>query len=105
MEDVRLQVQERMDIKERAHDFRFTFGDDGDDDQVCCSCAKSAGNACLGQAGGGALSVWNSHLPHRAWAGILHALKNTGERGRLFVAYPPGKVERSVYPMGSRRDT
>ncbi len=37
IEDLRLQVQERMDIKERAHDFRFTFGDDGDDDQVCRS--------------------------------------------------------------------
>lgn len=32
--DVRRQVQERMDVKERTHDFRFTFGDDGDDEQV-----------------------------------------------------------------------
>jgi len=37
IEDLRLQVQERMDVKERAHDFRFTFGGDGDDDQVCHS--------------------------------------------------------------------
>lgn len=27
-------MQERMDVKERAHDFRFTYGDDGDDEQV-----------------------------------------------------------------------
>lgn len=32
--DVRLQVQERMDVKERTHEFSFTFGDDGDDEQV-----------------------------------------------------------------------
>ena len=67
MEDVRLQVQERMDIKERAHDFRFTFGDDGDDDQVCCSCAKSAGNACLGRGGEGS-SVYGIRI-YRTVAG------------------------------------
>lgn len=33
--DVRLQVQERMDVKERTHDFHFTYGGDGDDEQVC----------------------------------------------------------------------
>lgn len=41
--DVRLKVQERMDVKERTHDFRFTFGDDGDDEQVWHVGAKSCG--------------------------------------------------------------
>lgn len=32
--DIRLQVQERMDVKERDHDFKFIFGHEGDDQQV-----------------------------------------------------------------------
>ena len=31
--DVRLQVQEHMDVKERAHDFCFTFEDDNGQDE------------------------------------------------------------------------
>lgn len=27
-----------MDVKERAHEFRFTYGDDGDEEQVCAFC-------------------------------------------------------------------
>lgn len=32
--DVRLQVQERLDVKDKDHDFRFAFGDEGDENQV-----------------------------------------------------------------------
>lgn len=34
--DIRLQVQERLDVKEKDHEFRFTYGGDGDsiDEQV-----------------------------------------------------------------------
>lgn len=32
--DLRLQVQERMDVGDKYHDFEFKFGGDGDGDQV-----------------------------------------------------------------------
>ena len=47
--DVRLQVQDHMDVKERAHDFCFTFEDDkGHDEQVWylliyhCKCGQNS---------------------------------------------------------------
>lgn len=31
-DDVRLQVQERMDVTQKTHEFKFTFGDNDDGD-------------------------------------------------------------------------
>ncbi|CAM9339212.1 unnamed protein product, partial [Hapterophycus canaliculatus] len=71
--DVRLQVQERMDVKERLHDFRFSFGEDGDDDQV--SIALTGVNPELGQTlASTGLTVWRAAQEmarfmweHRQW--------------------------------------
>ncbi|CAN0383912.1 unnamed protein product [Pylaiella littoralis] len=71
--DVRLKVQERMDVKERTHDFRFAFGDDGDDEQVFISLAGI--NPELGQTlASTGLTVWRAAQEmarfmweHRQW--------------------------------------
>ncbi|CAN0278706.1 unnamed protein product, partial [Ectocarpus sp. 4 AP-2014] len=71
--DVRLQVQERMDVKERTHEFSFTFGDDGDDEQVCIALAGV--NPELGQTlASTGLTVWRAAQEmsrfmweHRRW--------------------------------------
>eukprot|EP00752_Nemacystus_decipiens_P012745 g11286.t1 len=71
--DVRLQVQERMDVKERTHDFRFTYGDDGDDEQVCIT--LTGVNPELGQTlASTGLTVWRAAQEmarfmweHRKW--------------------------------------
>lgn len=39
--NLRLQVQERMDVKDRHRDFQFSFGEEGDGDQVPCRISDS----------------------------------------------------------------
>ncbi|CAM9435145.1 unnamed protein product [Ectocarpus sp. 13 AM-2016] len=71
--DVRLQVQERMDVKERTHEFSFTFGDDGDNEQICIALAGV--NPELGQTlASTGLTVWRAAQEmarfmweHRRW--------------------------------------